>query len=98
MIINKEKCVLKTEQLAFLGHVISKHGISPDKKLVNKILSILPPHDKKSLSSFIGLVNFYRRYIQNIAEYRPRRYRFLRPTFSPGPPFGARRRGPSLKP
>ena len=68
MKMNVGKCVFKTEELSFLGHIVSTGKISPDPKLVAKIMAIKPPVDRKSLSSFLGVINYYGRYIENLSE------------------------------
>ena len=65
---NRDKCVLNSEEVSFLGYRISKDGIRPDQKLVSKIMAVRPPSSKKELDSFIGMVKFYGRYIDRFAE------------------------------
>ena len=43
----------------------SKDGISPDQALIEKILKIATPTNKKEL---LGLVNFYRRYVPKYTD------------------------------
>ena len=52
----------------FLGHIISKEGITIDPNIVEGILKINNPRSKKELQYFLGKVNFLRRFIPNIAE------------------------------
>jgi len=68
MKINKEKCIMEATELSFLGYRISAKGVSPDKALVQKILDMKEPTNKKELASFIGLVNFYGRFIPNFSD------------------------------
>ena len=68
MTINESKCILKTEAIDFLGYNILVNGMKPDVKLVKKVELIKVPSNKKELSRFIGLVNFFGRYINNFAE------------------------------
>ena len=63
MTINTKKCVTNSEVISFLGYSISKEGISPDKVLIEKILKVATPKNKIELESFLGLVNFYRKYV-----------------------------------
>ena len=55
------------ESVIFLGHTISIHGISPDPTKVQAILNLAPPKTVKQTQSFLGLANFYRRFIKNFA-------------------------------
>lgn len=66
--INEQKSVLCSTELSFLGHCISASGVRPDQSLVQKVLSIKKPGHKKELNSYLGLVNYYGRYIEGFAE------------------------------
>jgi hypothetical protein len=50
------------------GHIISKEGIKIDPIKVEAIMNIITPRSKKKVQSFIGKVNFLRRFIPNLAE------------------------------
>jgi hypothetical protein len=51
-----------------LGHIISKEGIKIDLVRVATIQKIYIPWNKKEIQSFLGRVNFLRRFIPNFAE------------------------------
>ena len=51
-----------------MGFKISANGIGPDPKLVEKITSIAAPTSREEVASFVGLVNFFGRFINNFAE------------------------------
>ena len=48
--------------------MLSSEGISPLPKTLEAIFEAGTPHDKQSLRSFLGLVNFYRNFIPNAAD------------------------------
>jgi hypothetical protein len=50
------------------GHIISKEGINIDPSKVEGILNIDTPCSKKEVQSFLGKVNFLRRFIPNLEE------------------------------
>jgi hypothetical protein len=66
--INEKKLVRMTTEITFLGYSISNAGVKPDKRLVDKILAVKIPTCKKDLDCFLGLVNYFGRYIPNFAE------------------------------
>ena len=68
MTLNERKCVLRTNEISFLGYRISEDGVRPDRRLIDRVLAIQPPTNKKELESFIGLVNYYGRYLDKFAE------------------------------
>jgi hypothetical protein len=56
------------EEGKLLGHIISKEGIKIDPSRVEGILKIGTPRSKKEVQSFLGKVNFLRRFIPNLAK------------------------------
>jgi hypothetical protein len=54
------KCEFWMKQVAFLGHVISKGGISMDPSKVQDVLSWIEPTSVSNIQSFLGLVVYYR--------------------------------------
>jgi hypothetical protein len=54
------KCEFWLEQVGFLGHVISKGGISVDPSKVQDVLSWKAPMSVGDLRSFLGLGGYYR--------------------------------------
>ena len=66
--LNPIKSNFALEEGKFLGHIISKDGIKIDPSRVDAIQKIAIPRTKKEIQSFIGKVNFLRRFISNFAE------------------------------
>ena len=66
--LNPKKSHLALEEGKLLGHVISKDGIRIDPARVESIGHIALPRNKKEVQSFIGKVNFLRRFIIDYAE------------------------------
>ena len=62
------KCKFAAKQVKFLGHMISKEGIQvdPDK---TKVIDTLPtPKTVKEVRSFLGMCNYYRRFIKSYSS------------------------------
>ncbi|PAA85528.1 hypothetical protein BOX15_Mlig018181g1 [Macrostomum lignano] len=68
MNINLAKSNLGAKTVKFLGYRISADGISPDPGLVSKIMEISAPRDRRQLESFLGLCNFFGRFVNNYAH------------------------------
>mgnify|MGYP004574657049 CR=1 FL=1 len=66
--IKPSKCCFGVEQLDFLGYNISSSGMSPSKARVTDILNFELPKKVDKLHKFIGIINYYHRYIPKIAE------------------------------
>ena len=65
---NTKKSHFSLEEGKLLGHIISKDGIRIDPSRVEAIEKIDIPRIRKEVQSFIGKVNFLRRFIPNCAE------------------------------
>jgi len=64
----RSKCQFAETTVDYLGYVISAHGFSMEAEKVNAIRTWTTPQSKKDVQSFLGMVNFYRRFIINMAE------------------------------
>jgi hypothetical protein len=62
------KCEFWLEQGAFLGHVISKGGISVDPSKVQDVLSWRAPTSVSDIQSFLGLAGYYRIFIEGFSK------------------------------
>ncbi|BHF67513.1 hypothetical protein SprV_0301054000 [Sparganum proliferum] len=65
--LNVEKCTFGVSSLDFLGHHVDQHGITPLLEKVQSILSFPVPKTLTQLRRFIGLLNYYRRFIPHCA-------------------------------
>ena len=62
------KCTFFTDTVEYLGHVIGSDGIRPNPALVKAIVEFPQPHTLKELQSFLGLANYYRKFIKNYSK------------------------------
>ena len=65
--LNPKNTMFGLQECKILGHIISEKGIKIDPKRVEGILQISHPRNIKELQSFIGKINFLRRFIPNLA-------------------------------
>lgn len=65
---NKEKVQYRVEKVSYLGHIISKDGIACDPGRLQVISKLGQPKDKKDLQKLLGMINYIRSYIPNLAE------------------------------
>jgi hypothetical protein len=56
------------KQVDFLGHVISKGGISVDPSKVRDVLSWNAPTSVNDIRCFLGLAGYYRRFIKGFSK------------------------------
>jgi hypothetical protein len=62
------KCTFFTDNIDYLGYLVTPEGIKPNPTLVEAIVKYPRPETLKSLQSFLGMTNFYRRFIKNYSK------------------------------
>jgi len=68
LFVKPEKCKWKVREVEFLGVVIGPKGVEIQKEKVEEVLSWLVPKNIKEVQKFLGLANYYRRFIENFAR------------------------------
>ena len=68
LVLNGEKCVLGAVEVEYLGHVVSASGIRPLPGNVQAIQDYPRPGTVHHLQSFLGMANFYRRFVPKAAQ------------------------------
>ena len=66
--VKPEKCVWKVKKIGFLGVVIGPNGIEMEEEKVDGVLSWPQPKTVKDIRKFLGLANYYRRFIKDFAR------------------------------
>ena len=62
------KCIFFTDTIEYLGHIIGPDDIKPNPALVKAIVEFPQSHTLKELQSFLGLANYYRKFIKNYSK------------------------------
>lgn len=66
--LKPRKCDFFQREVAFLGRVVSVHGIAMDPGKVEKVLQWSVPKNPRELMSFLGFINYHREYLEGFAE------------------------------
>jgi len=66
--IKPEKCVWKVKKIGFLKVIIGPNGIEMEAEKVDGVLNWPQPKNMKDVRKFLGLANYYRRFIKDFAQ------------------------------
>ena len=66
--VKLEKCKWKVREVGFLGVVIGPDGIKMEEEKVRDVLDWLTPKYVKDVQKFLGLANYYCRFIEDFAS------------------------------
>jgi hypothetical protein len=66
--LNPKKSIFAVEQGKLLGFIVSSDGMIIDPERTQVIAKLPPPTTKKSMQSFLGQINFVRRFVPSFSE------------------------------
>ncbi|XP_047522868.1 uncharacterized protein K02A2.6-like [Pieris napi] len=76
--IKKNKCNFLASEVKYLGYIIDKDGIRVDPDKVKAIVGMVYPKNVSELKSFLGMVNFYGKFIKNLSTHLAPLYELLK--------------------
>ncbi len=62
------KCVFARTELEFLGHILSGDGLRVDPKKTSAVADWPVPRDISQLRSFLGMANYFRKFLHHFAQ------------------------------
>lgn len=68
VLVNTSKCVFGVHEVTFLGYRISENGTKPLESRVQAIADFPAPKTVRELRRFLGMINFYRRFLKDAAQ------------------------------
>ena len=66
--LKAKKCFLFQTTLEYLGHVLSYNSLKTSPKLTSAITDFPHPTNLKEVQQFLGLANYYRRFIEHFSQ------------------------------
>lgn len=70
--VKKSKCQFMTNKVEYLGHIVDSEGLHPTREKVKAIVNAPSPTNVTELRSFLGLLNYYGRFLKNLSmQLRP---------------------------
>ena len=75
--VRKSKCVFAASSIEYLGHVIDAEGLHPSEEKVRAIRDAPEPQSVSQLKSFLGILNYYSKFLPNLSVTLYPLYRLL---------------------
>ena len=66
--LKKGKCAFFKKDLYYLGHLLTTEGTKPQFEKVKAIHEMKPHNNPKGVREFLGLLGFYRKFINRFAD------------------------------
>ena len=67
MRLRKDKCMFAMPEVEYLGYKITKEGLKPSENKVKAITKAPEPKNLPELRSFLGLVNYYAKFLPDLS-------------------------------
>eukprot|EP00731_Ephydatia_muelleri_P036553 Em0276g5a len=65
--LKPSKCKWCQKSVTFLGHIVSEEGVAADPSKTAVVAGWPPPQSKREMQQFLGLANYYRKFVKNFA-------------------------------
>ena len=66
--LKHSKCIFATTSVEYLGHIIDSNGLHPSPTKVQAIQEAPAPTNVTELRAFLGLVNYYHKFLPNVSD------------------------------
>ena len=75
--LKKTKCSFFEIKVLYLGYLITEEGISSIGPKLEKIINLPEPKKESELKTFLGMLNYYHRYLSNLSRIVELLHEFL---------------------
>ena len=76
--VNREKCRFGVSSVTYLGYTVSGAGVHTTNDKVEAIRSAPEPRNVSELQAWLGLINYYSKFLRNLSTVLCPLYRLLR--------------------
>ena len=66
--LNRSKCIFGSNQITYLGQLLTSEGVKADPQKVSAILSMPAPENRSDLQRFLGMVTYLGKFVPNLSE------------------------------
>ena len=77
--LKRNKCAFLLPSVEYLGHRITAQGLQPTQEKIQAIQNAPPPQNVSQLKSFLGLLNYYCKFLPNLSSTLAPLYMLLAP-------------------
>ena len=78
MRLKREKCSFCQPEVTYLGHIINADGLKPSPNKVKAVANLPTPSKVSELKTFLGLVNYYAKFLPDLATRLAPLYKLLK--------------------
>ena len=71
--LNGANCQFRLHKLIFLGHNLSREGVSPSEEKIAAVMNVQPPKNASEVCSFVQLVQYSSKFIPNFSQVAERK-------------------------
>ncbi|XP_063390024.1 uncharacterized protein K02A2.6-like [Cydia fagiglandana] len=76
--LKKKKCDFLSRQVEYLGFIVDENGVRVNPDKIKPIVNMPHPTNTTELKSFLGMVNFYGKFVKNLSGYLGPLYELLK--------------------
>ena len=66
--LSPKKCAFFQEKVKYIGHIVSKDGISPDPAKIEKVVNWPRPTTPEEVRRFLGFIGYYRKFVKDFSS------------------------------
>ena len=66
--LNQKKCQIRKEEIAYVGHLLTKDGLKPDPEKIRAVQAMTKPSNTKELETFLGFIQYLAKFLPNMTE------------------------------
>lgn len=66
--LSKDKCIFRTNQIRYVGHLLTDKGVKIDPEKLKAVESMKKPDNVQELQTFLGFINYLAKFLPNMSD------------------------------